>query len=206
MTVLVSTADVSIREREEAWRTAVAETFVPLDFTFPDPRSFRGEIAGEVLGTTVVTRVTAGPHRAERTARHIARTGETPYYKVSMPLRGFVVISQDGRDAALVPGDLAIHDTSRPYRVSFDDTCQLLVLLFPHRELGLPNEAVSAMTARRVSGRTGIGGVVAPLLTNLSSRLDEIGGAQSARLANNVVDLLGTLYADLLSNAGYRPA
>jgi AraC-like DNA-binding protein len=80
------------------------------------------------------------------------------------------------------------------------------VLMFPHRELRLPHDAVSEVTARRVSGRTGIGGLVAPLLVNLASRLDEIGGSQSARLANNVVDLLGTLYADLLSGAGYRPA
>ena len=206
MPLVVSTADVSVREREEAWRAAVAEVFVPLDFSFPDPRAFRGEISGDVLGTVAVTRVSAGPHRAERTQRHVART-EMPYYKVSMPLRGYVLISQDGREAPLIPGDLAIYDTSRPYHVTFDDTCRLLVLMFPHRELRLPHDAVSAVTARRVSGRNGIGGLVAPLLVNLASRLDELGGAaSSARLADNVVDLLGTLYADLLSGAGYRPA
>jgi AraC-like DNA-binding protein len=205
MPLLVSTVDVSVKEREEAWRAAVAEAFVPLDFSFPDPRAFRGEISGDVLGTVAVTRVTAGPHRAERTQRHVART-EMPYYKVSMPLRGYVLISQDGREAPLIPGDLAIYDTSRPYHVTFDDTCRLLVLMFPHRELRLPHDAVSAVTARRVSGRNGIGGLVAPLLVNLASRLDEVAGVQSARLADNVVDLLGTLYADLLSGAGYRPA
>jgi AraC-like DNA-binding protein len=205
MPVLVNTADVSVREREDAWRTAVAETFVPLDFTFPDPRTFRGEIAGELLGAVAVSRVTASPHSAARTQRHVARS-ETPYYKVSMPLRGYVLISQDGREAPLIPGDLAIYDTSRPYQVAFGDTCRLLVLMFPHRELRLPYDAVSEVTARRVSGRTGIGGLVAPLLVNLASRLDEIGGAQSARLADNIVDLLGTLYADLLGDAGCQPA
>jgi AraC-like DNA-binding protein len=205
MPLLMSTADVSVRDREEAWRAAVADVFVPLDFTFPDPRGFRGEISGEVLGTVAVSRVTAGPHRAERTQRHVART-EAPYYKVSMPLRGYVLITQDGREAPLIPGDLAIYDTSRPYQVTFDDTCRLLVLMFPHRELRLPHDQVSAVTARRVSGRTGIGGLVAPLLANLATLLDDIGQAQSARLADNIVDLLGTLYADLLSGSGCRPA
>ncbi|ALG10783.1 helix-turn-helix domain-containing protein [Kibdelosporangium phytohabitans] len=205
MPVLVNTADVSVREREEAWRSAVAEAFVPLDFTFPDPRGFRGEISGQTLGPVVVNRVTAGPHRAARTQRNIART-ETPYYKVSMPLRGCVVLRQDGRETLLPPGDLAVYDTSRPYQVSFDDSCRLLVLMFPHRELRLPYDSVREMTARRVSGRTGIGGLVAPLLVNLASRLDEISGPQSARLADNIVDLLGTLYADLLGGSGYQPA
>ena len=193
MTVLVSTADVSVREREEAWREAVAQAFVPLDFTFPDPRAFRGEISADVLGSVAVCRVTAGPHRALRTERRIARTDETPYYKLSMPLRGYVLISQDGREAPLLPGDLAIYDTSRPYQVSFDDTCQLLVLMFPHRELRLGYDAVSRLTARRVSGRTGIGALVGPLLVNLAARLDD-----------NVIDLLSTLYADLLTAAGHR--
>jgi AraC-like DNA-binding protein len=205
MTVLVSTADLAVHEREEAWRAAVADAFVPVDFTFPDARSFRGEIAGDVLGSVTVTRVTAGPHRAERTERHIARGGGTPYYKVGMPLRGYVLISQDGREAPLLPGDLAIYDTNRPYQISFDDTCRLLILMFPHRDLRQPYDAVRELTARRVSGRSGIGGLVAPLLVSLAARFDEIGGAQSARLADNVVDLLGTLYADLLSRAGYRP-
>lgn len=206
MPLLVSTADVSFAKHEEAWRTAVAEVFVPLDFTFPDPRAFRGEIAGDTLGSVVITRVTASPHRAERTQRHIARTEETPYYKVSMPLRGYVVVSQDGREALLPPGELAIYDTSRPYRVSFDDTARLLILMFPHRALRLPYDAVGDLTARRISGRTGIGGLVAPLLVSLASRLDEIGGPQSARLADSVVDLLGILCADLLEGTGHRPA
>jgi AraC-like DNA-binding protein len=206
MTVLVCTTELSAREREEAWRAAVAETFVPLDFTFPDPRSFRGEISSEVLGTVSVARVTAGAHRAERTQRQIARIDEAGYYKVSMPLRGQVVIAQDGREATLQPGDLAIYDTSRPYRVCFAGTCRLLVLMFPRRDLRLPRDEVDQVTARPVSGRTGIGGLVAPLLANLADRVDEVGPAQSARLADNVVDLLGTLYADLLGQVGYRPA
>ncbi|MEU1272292.1 helix-turn-helix domain-containing protein [Streptomyces sp. NPDC005799] len=204
MTVLVRTADVSAREREEAWRAAVAEAFVPLDFTFSDPATFCGEISADLLGSVAVCRVTAGPHRALRTEQQIART-ETPYYKLSMPLRGYVLVSQEGRQASLLPGDLALYDTSRPYEVSFDDNCRLLVLMFPHRDLRLGYDAVSRLTARQVSGRTGIGALVAPLLVNLAERLDEIGGAQSARLADNVIDLLGTLYADLLTVLGHRP-
>lgn len=208
MSVVVSTADASIRERAEIWRCAAAETFVPLDFTFPDPRSFHGQISAAELGSVVVSRVTAAAHRAERTPRLIARSSHVPCYKVSMPIRGYALIAQDGREAPLIPGDLAIYDTARPYQVTFDDTCRLLVLMFPHRDLHLPYNAVSGVsgvTAHRVSGRGGIGGLVAPLLANLADHLDEIDTAQSARLADNVVDLLSTLFADLLARTGYRP-
>jgi len=144
--------------------------------------------------------------RAERTARQIARAGDANHYKVSMPLRGTMQISQDGRDATLQPGDLGIYDTTRPYLVSFTDSCRMLVLMFPRRDLRLPDDAMRQVTARRVSGHSGIGGLVAPLLTSLATRLDEISPAQSTRLADNVVDLLSTVYADLLSQVGYRSA
>jgi AraC-like DNA-binding protein len=206
MTVLVNTANVGAREREEAWRDTAAKAFVPLSFSIPDPSAFRGEISAETLGSVAVSRVTAGRHRAERTARQIARAGDTNHYKVSMPLRGAVQIAQDGRGATLQPGDLGIYDTTRPYEVCFTDSCRMLVLMFPRRDLRLPDEAMRQVTARRVSGRSGIGGLVAPLLTSLASRVDEISSAQSARLADNVVDLLSTVYADLLSQVGYQPA
>jgi AraC-like DNA-binding protein len=206
MTVMASTAGVAARDREEAWRTSVANTFVSLNFTFPDSRAFAGEISGAVLGTMVVTRVTAGAHHAERTQREIGRDPEARYYKVGLPLHGYALISQDGRHASLPPGSLTIYDTSRPYRISFDDDCRMLILMFPHRDLRLPQDAVARVTARPVSGREGIGGLVAPLLVNLSARVDEICSAQAARIADNVVDLLGTLYADLLGDANHRPA
>ena len=173
MSVLVNTASVGVRDREEAWRDTAAHAFVPLSFTFPDPRAFRGEITSETLGSVGVSRVTAGRHRAERTARQIARAGDANHYKVSMPLRGAVQISQDGRDATLQPGDLGIYDTTRPYLVSFTDSCRMLVLMFPRRDLRLPDDAMRQVTARRVSGHCGIGGLVAPLLTSLASRLEQ---------------------------------
>lgn len=206
MTVLVNTAQVGVREREEAWRSTAAQAFVPLSFTLPDPRAFRGEIAVEMLGNVAVSSVTAGPHRAERTPRQIARAGDADHYKISMPVRGTVRLSQDGRDATLQPGDLGLYDTTRPYEVCFTDSCRMLVLMFPRRDLRLSDNAMRQVTARRVSGCRGIGGLVAPLLTNLATRLDEISPAQSTRLADNVVDLLSTVYADLLSQAGYQPA
>src|SRR4051794_35403107 len=181
MPVVVSTAALSLREREEAWRTAAADSFVPLDFSF-DPRTFRGEIAGQVFGAVTVSQVTAGPHRALRTERQVARSSEQPYYKLSVPLRGYVLVSQDGREAPLLPGDMAIYDTGRPYQVSFDDTCRMLVLMFPHRELRLPHDAVREVAARRVSGRSGIGGMVAPLLISLANQMEEINPVQAARL------------------------
>ncbi|MDQ2958029.1 MAG: helix-turn-helix domain-containing protein [Actinomycetota bacterium] len=206
MSVLVSTANTHKAERVELWRSVVSASFVPLDFRARDAASFRGEIAGDMLGNVLVTRISADAHRVDRTQRHIAQSDNDGYYKLSIPLRGFVLISQDGREAPLIPGDIAVYDTTRPYSVIFEDVCKMLVLMFPHREFRVSPHAMQELTARRISGRHGIGGLVSPLLLSLAARMDEVNGLQSGRLADNVVDLVSTLYADSAHELGYRPA
>ncbi|WP_221328836.1 helix-turn-helix domain-containing protein [Actinoplanes sp. L3-i22] len=196
---------MSPADRADFWRTAASKSFVDLSFTVPDPINFRGEIITETIGGVTVSRVTAAAHTAVRTERHIARAHDDGFYKLSMPVRGYVLISQDGREAPLLPGDLAIYDTSRPYQVAFGDTCQMLVLMFPHRDLRLSQRAMGDLTARRVSGRHGIGGLVTPLLVNLVSQIEELGTFTAPRLADNLVDLLTTLYAEQLGEAA-RPS
>ncbi|MFD9949603.1 helix-turn-helix domain-containing protein [Nonomuraea sp. NPDC059023] len=198
------TSDVPARDREELWRHTVARSFVPLDFEFR--RGCSGEITGRRIGPILVTEVSAGPHRAERTDRHVRSSAGPGFYKLSLPVSGRVRIRQDGRDTPLLPGDLTIYDTSRPYQVVFDGTCRVIVVMFPHGELRLPQRAMREVTARRIAGGRGLGGVVCPLLVNLAGHLDEIGGAPAARLAGNVVDLVATLYASCVGEHATAPA
>jgi AraC-like DNA-binding protein len=204
VSTLLRTTEVGPADRADYWRTAASKSFVDLNFTVPEPVKFRGEIITEKIGGVTVSRVTAAAHTAERTARHITRAHDDGYYKLSMPVQGYVLISQDGREAPLLPGDLAVYDTSRPYQVSVGDTCQMLVLMFSHRDLRLSQRAMETLTARRVSGRHGIGGLVAPLLVNLVSQIEELGTFTAPRLADNLVDLLTTLYAEQLGETA-RP-
>jgi AraC-like DNA-binding protein len=205
VSTVVRTSEVGAADRADYWQYAASTSFVDLDFTVPDPARFRGEIVAEHIGEVCVSRVTAAAHTAQRTDRHIARADAAGYYKLSLPVRGYVLISQDGREAPLLPGDLAIYDTSRPYQVSFDDTCQMLVLMFPHRDLRLSQQAMGRLTARRVSGRQGIGGLVAPLLVNLVAQIEEFSALTIPRLADNVVDLLATMYAEQLGEVARPP-
>ncbi|WP_158891021.1 helix-turn-helix domain-containing protein [Amycolatopsis anabasis] len=195
MTVLVNTSDVPAKERTELWRAAASEAYVPLEMSLDDADAFRGRILGQVFGELRIGEVTADAHQAHRPGRLAGRDDLLPHYKLSMPVRGYVLVQQDGREASLTPGDLAIYDTSRPYTVVFEETCQMLTLMFPRRNLHLPAERLARITASRVSGRHSVGALLSPLLFNLVSRMDEIDAAQSLRLADNVVDLVATVFA-----------
>ncbi|MFC6882249.1 MULTISPECIES: helix-turn-helix domain-containing protein [Actinomadura] len=200
MTLLIRTSDLVPSERFEFWRSAVSEMFVPLRTDAARPERFDGSMRGFELGALKVAEVAAGPHVVRRTGALIARS-DPGHYKLGVQLRGYCVLTQDGREAPLVPRDLAVYDTTRPYTLAFDDAYRQLVLMFPRRLLRLPDEAVAGITATRISGRRGLGAVLSPFLAGLAGHLDELDGRAAVRLADNVLDLLVTLLAERLDVA-----
>ncbi|MFT4305728.1 MAG: helix-turn-helix domain-containing protein [Microbacterium sp.] len=175
------------------FRTAVNDSFVPLQLTSDRPDSFRGLIRGAGVDDVHVSEVRATPHVVERTSELIAR-GDRPWFKVSLMLAGTGLLIQGGREAVLRQGDLAVYDTSRPYTLVFDDDFRTLVLMFAHDALELSPTALSQLTGVRVAGDTGLGAIAAPYLTQLASHLDELDGACGARLTHTALDLLTTVF------------
>jgi AraC-like DNA-binding protein len=192
------TSEVPEAERFDFWRSVVSETFVPLEASRDTTGDFSAEIRGASLGGLRLYEVTADPHVARRTAR-LAATAQAEYFKLGLQLEGRSVLTQDGREAALEPGDFAIYDTSRPYTFAFADCGRLLVLIFPRALLGLPAERVAQVTAKPFSGRGGLSSLIGPFLIQAATVLDEVDASDSARLAGNVLDLLVTALASRLS-------
>lgn len=175
------------------FRTAVSESFVPLQVTAAHPDGFRGMIRGAGVDGVHVTDVRAAAHVVERTPALIAR-GDQPFFKVSLMLTGRGILIQDGREAVLEPGELAVYDTSRPYSLVFDDEFRTMVVMFPRHLITLPPDLVGELTAVRISGTEGLGAVVAPYLRQLAVNLDQLAGAAGSRLAASAVDLVTTVF------------
>ncbi|GAA2214591.1 helix-turn-helix domain-containing protein [Nonomuraea monospora] len=197
MSYLARTDDVPRAERRDFWRGVVSDAFVPLAASFPAGDSFRGRLRGGTLGPLGIFDVDTDAHAAHRTKRLIS-SHPADYYKLGLLVRGTGVLSQDGRQALLRPGDFAVYDTGRPYTLAFDAPARLLVLIFPRPMLALPPGSVERITATPVSGTTGLGALIGPFLLQMGNNLDELEERGGVRLAANVLDLLTTALADRL--------
>jgi AraC-like DNA-binding protein len=175
------------------FRAGVNDSFVPLQVTSDHPDRFRGVIRGAGIDEVHVSDVRATDHVVERTPELIAR-GDRPYFKVSLMLAGRGLLVQDGREAVLSPGDLAVYDTSRPYSLVFDEDFRTMVVMFPRHLITLPPDMVGQLTAVRISGSEGLGAVVTPYLTQLAANLDQLAGSTGARLAHSALDLVTTVF------------
>jgi hypothetical protein len=79
---------------------ALSTAFVPVKVVTPSVTTFVGELATTPLGVMELACVSGSPVTATRTPRLI-RAADSGYLKVSVQTRGYGVLTQDGREAAL---------------------------------------------------------------------------------------------------------
>lgn len=84
--------------------------------------------------------------------------------------------------AELAPGDMVVYENSRPFTWTFTDPWAVAVLSIPGEAIRLTDAERRAMSARRLSGRDGLSGVVARFVLDLTRHASEIPAAQSERV------------------------
>src|SRR5690606_11201511 len=111
------------------------------------------------------------------TARHVRREPQDVWY-IGVQTRGRAVIEQDGRQARLDPGDMALLDLARPCRW-ITGPGRATALAFPRELLPLPADDVQRTTAVRIPGDEGPGALVSALARQLPAQLDGCGTADA---------------------------
>ncbi|MBU1588754.1 MAG: helix-turn-helix domain-containing protein [Actinobacteria bacterium] len=193
----MNTVRSSISHSFHDYREAVTASFVPLDVSRVGADPFWGRLRTVDVEPVHVSEVSASPHLVERTSTLLA-SADPSYYKASLQVSGTGLLIQDGREAVLQPGDLAIYDTGRPYSLVFEEDMRMLVLMFPREHLGLPPDIVKQLTAHRFSSDDGLGAMIIPFLQNVSQNLDRVGGITGPRLVQSALDLITTMFASEL--------
>src|SRR5690554_610142 len=106
MSELLTTASVPQGQRLAYWTDMICDVYVQLDCDALRDDDFNGSIRSHSLAHLKLSVVESGPQRVMRTPGKISRASED-YFLVSIQTRGRGVVSQDGRNALLQPGDFA---------------------------------------------------------------------------------------------------
>lgn len=191
-----STSEIPPRDRVSYWVDAVCDTFVHLDCEPASKRPFFGEIRSDVAGDIQVGTVTSTAQLVIRSQSQISRD-PGDLFLINVQLSGHSLVSQDGRDATLRPGDFALYDSTRPYRLAFDNDFSQTVLQIPRSALLHRLGAPESFTALRIDGTTGIAGVISPMLRALPLHLAAIPAVGRERIATNALDLVATALVSL---------
>jgi AraC-like DNA-binding protein len=198
MSVLISVEDEPPRTRLDYFRHLVADTIVPFGLHIDADRDLRAQILTGPVGAVHVTKVSAPPMTASRSARLI-RVSDPELFKIDVQVRGHTVFAQGDREAALVPGDLTLMDLSRPCRLAdLEDEHEVLAVKFPHTALPLRHDELARLTAVPISGRDGLGAPISSLARQMALKLEDYGPTEGTRLAAALMDLLIVALAERL--------
>jgi AraC-like DNA-binding protein len=205
MAVVCDTSSVPVADRAELWVTASSKFFVPLECAPHDRTSFHGVLQAGAVGPLALSRLDVAAHTIRRT-RSLAAQTNGDRYKLSLLLGGQALVVQDGREAALRPGDFALYDCSRPYTIESRAGFRMLVCMLPRTVLGLEPERVARMTATRIAGDDGIAWALAPFLERLADLAIRAELPQAHHgVVESVVDLVESLCTSAIGGVTAHP-
>lgn len=187
--------DGTAGDRLACWRDAVSRNLVPLEVLPRESADFSASLHAVQVGQVQMSVISAEPHSIARTPRHIA-SDAPDYLQLTLQLTGQGMLTQRERQARVRPGELVVYDTRRPFTYDLDESHTGLVLMFPRTMLALAERDLARVTATPVPCHDGLGQVVLPLLQGLARQMEHLETRGTPRLADNVIDLVGTLLAE----------
>jgi len=187
---LLTTADVAPAQRLAYWTDLACEAYVQLQCEAPPGcDTIEGEIEVDRLAALALTRVTSTAQTVHRTPAQIARAAEDRFL-VSIQTAGRGVVSQDGRDAVLAPGDFALYDSTRPYTLTFERPFQQIVLMLPGPVLRSALRDTRQLTATAVPGGRGAGRLLIEMIRTLAADIGTLAPQSAAAVADSVTQIL----------------
>ena len=190
MSAVFQAGDRPVASRPDYWQEVVGDALCPLELRIPGPEHVPDRLLVGEAGPVGVAELTASlPGAAARTGAHVSRSRDD-LCKIDLFAGGHGVIEQDGRQAALAPGDFALVDLGRPARWA-NAPARMIAVTFPRTLLPLSPDR---LTGVRIRGDEGLAALVSGLVRTLPGRLDRNG----ARLGSAVFDLLAAVLAERL--------
>jgi AraC family transcriptional regulator, positive regulator of tynA and feaB len=186
---LFSTSNVHPRDRFDYWHDVACRQIVNHDSRPRCRQSFRGQIRSGMLADIGLVLCENSPMACSYAMRHIAH-GNTDELFLCQQSVGQFALEQDGRDAVLEPGDIALVDPRRPYSVVFPKPAEFLVLKVPRRPLEARIGSTREITARRMQPSEPRNSLMSALVALLPAHAGRLDPKAQEIVANQVLDLV----------------
>jgi AraC-like DNA-binding protein len=181
----------------EPWRVRLGAAFQDLVPESLDRKPYpRGTLDGVLLGPVGVFTVSGTPQVVRRTTSAVRRS-PGDLIKVCVQLHGRATVQQDGHEVALDPGELAVYDTGRPYRIRLEGAWTCAVMALPRDAIGLSEGDLDRWMYRAYPAAHGPGSVLSHFVVSAVAQTGHPAAAAAAKLGEAGSTLLvGTLLDD----------
>lgn len=200
MAIILDAASQMPIDREEAIRALIWDTVVRVEIEHhPDPARIhaQGQISG--AGRLTICSVRSNATTVTRTPR-LANDPVDPYLFLGLQVSGSSIVVQDGREAVLRPGDLAVYDTRRPYTLVNDQGIHQHFFRIPIDDMSLPSRVLGAVTAVRLDGRRPLARITGSQLRTLAENVGRLGEHDAERIGEPSLALVRAMLASQIDD------
>ncbi|MEV6131986.1 AraC family transcriptional regulator [Streptomyces violaceusniger] len=192
-------------DRFDYWRELMSRTHAPMDLSSDFAADYQAEQRLIGLGEVSLWPATFQPLVFRRTPKLI-RQSDPESYHLSLLLRGLGGVTRNDSEATYVPWDFHSSDSSRPFEVrTSQGPITTVGLEVPKALVPLPRDKGDRAIVRRLSGREGVGALLAQFLTRVADDPSSFQPADGPRLGTVAADLLSALLAHVLDADGSLP-
>lgn len=197
--VVLSTDDLPVRRRHEWLREVIGREYADVEITPAQDERLFNEMTIYPWRDLRLSAIRSNAIAIERLPKEPTKIDQDAYLAVVL-LSGEYFLQQDGREAALRPGDMAIYDATRPHRIFCPGRFSKLIVSIPRSKLRERLAGVERCSALPIAGDRGVGAVTASLIRSCAEQAHELSSEQFAALSEHCFDLL------TLALAAARPA
>lgn len=198
--VVFRTVDLPVTDRFEAWSALMSQTHAPMRLSrIPEGSAPADDYLAHqrliALGDVAVWPATFDPILFRRTAKLI-RQSDPETFHLSLLLRGEGAASWGGHQIAYGIQDFHISCSSLEFDVRTGDAPVTTIgVEIPRSLVALPARKANRVIGSRLSGRDGIGALLAQFLVRLAADTSPYGPSDAPRLGTVVADLVTALFA-----------
>jgi AraC-like DNA-binding protein len=192
------TVDLPVADRFEAWVERMGRTHAPMQLSSDRAADYHAEQRLIGLGDVAVWPATFD-HLVFRRTQRLVRQSDPEIYHLSLLLRGEGAASWGREQVRYGIDDIHTNTSSRSYDISTGpDPVTLIGIEIPRTSVALPAHQADQVIGRRISGREGIGALLAQFLVQIVSDTSPYRPPDAARLGTVLTDLVTAVFAHAL--------
>lgn len=202
------TDDLPKVDRFDYSRELTSDAPLPMDASCDHATAFQLRRRDLHLGAVQVWSMAFTPAVYRRTAKLIKKSDPESYH-LCLLLEGSLESTCEGHEAAYDLHDFHVVDSSRPFELRAHSTrgpISCVGIEVPKSLLRLPGDGLNQVIGRPVSGRAGMGALLAGFLTQVTTDTSTYRPADGARLGMVATDLVSALLGHVIEEDDRRPA
>ncbi|AWN37197.1 helix-turn-helix domain-containing protein [Methylobacterium radiodurans] len=189
MRKIFTTVGLHPRDRFDYWMSVIRRDIIENDAVPARRRAFRAELRAGAIGGIKLALARSSELRISHTKRHSGQPSDEQLF-VFMPLSGTKTLRQNGRQAVLEPGQVALVDPRLPHEGCFSEDSEVLTVILERRALESRLGAIHDLTARPLTSGTAEGRLAAGYLAMLPPQAGRLRSAAEDMVETHLLDLL----------------